>query len=147
MKHRKFPPPQIAEAVFRGRKAPYSFEVYPLNIEFNEVPAVYIISRRKLDKYGKAHHAIVSVGQTESLAAEVKNQRREKAIKEFQPNAVSVLLTENENQRLAIEEDLKSAYALRRPRKPEKVKVEAFFNLKAQKTRVNSVEKTETLKE
>ena len=113
MKHRKFPSPQIGEATFRGKKTPYNFEVYPLNIEFNEVPAVYVISRRKVDKHGRAHHAIVHVGQTESLAAEVKTQRKGKYLKQYQANVVSVLLSESEKSRAAIEADLKSACALR----------------------------------
>lgn len=112
MKHRKFPAPQIAEAVFRGRKTPYNFEVYPINVEFNEVPAVYIISKRKIDRYGRAHHAIVCLGQTVSLAAELKNHKKGKCVKQLKANAVSVLLSENEKSRLAIEADLKAAHAI-----------------------------------
>jgi hypothetical protein len=123
MKHRKFSSPQIAEAVFRGKKSPYSFEVYPLNIEFNPVPAVYIISRRKIDKYGRAHHQIVSVGQTESLAAEVKSP-------------------DDEKSRLAIEEDLKSAYALRQLRRPPEIKKPAFLKVDAPKTATKAEPRT-----
>ncbi len=112
MKHKKFPAPQIAEAVFRGRKTPYNFEVYPLNVEFNEVPAVYIISKRKIDRHGRAHHAIVCLGQTVSLAAELKNHKKGKCVRQLKANAVSVLLSENEKSRLAIETDLKAAHAI-----------------------------------
>ncbi len=112
MKHRKFPAPQIAEAVFRGRKMPYNFEVYPINVEFNEVPAVYVISKRKIDRHGRAHHAIVCLGQTERLAVELKNHKKGKCVRQLKANTVSVLISENEKSRLAIEADLKAAHVI-----------------------------------
>lgn len=110
MKHRKFPSPQqIGEAVFRGEKSLYNFEVYPLSIAFNEVPAVYVISKRKLDKNGKAHHFWVCVGETESLSDEVKKHRRAKSVKLLDANSISVILEEDEQKRRAVENDLRAA--------------------------------------
>jgi predicted transcriptional regulator len=49
--------PKISEAIFRGKKSLYSFEVFPLAAEIEETSAIYVITKRKTDKSGKAHHA------------------------------------------------------------------------------------------
>lgn len=113
MKHRKkYPAPQISEAVFRGQKSLYSFEVYPLSVQFNEVPAVYVISKRKIDRQGRAHHFLVCVGQTESLVEDIKKHKRDNAVRQLKADTVSVILESDEAKRLEVENDLKSAHAI-----------------------------------
>ena len=116
MKQRKKKSPKISEAVFRGKKAPYNFEVFPIefpaDIEFEDVPAVYIISKRKLDKNGKAHHALVCIGQTESIVNELKRHKKGKCVKKLKANVVSLLVNTEEKERLRIEDDLKAAHSI-----------------------------------
>ncbi|HEX8369001.1 MAG TPA: hypothetical protein VF604_10715 [Pyrinomonadaceae bacterium] len=109
---KKYPAPQISEAVFRGRNSLYNFEVYPMNVRFNEVPAVYIISKRKIDRYGRGHHFLVCIGQTESLVEDIKMHKRGKCVKQLQANTVSVILEDDAQKRLEVENDLKAAHAI-----------------------------------
>jgi hypothetical protein len=109
---KKYPAPQISEAVFRGRNSLYNFEVYPMNVKFNEVPAVYIISRRKIDRHGKGHHFLVCIGQTESLVEDIKKHKRGKCVKQLQADTVSVILEDDEQKRLEVENDIKAAHTI-----------------------------------
>ena len=103
----------ISSAVFRGAKNRYDFTVFPLDAVFENVPAIYIISRRVVDKSKKAHHALVYIGQTESLLDELKKHKKDKRAKKFAANSISLLQEENENRRLKIETDLKAAHSIR----------------------------------
>jgi hypothetical protein len=102
----------IGAAVFRGKKERYDFEVFPIDGEFEDVSAIYIISKRKIDKRKRAHHALVCIGQTDSLVAELKKHRKGKCVKKFAANSISLLREANEKQRLKIETDLKAAHAI-----------------------------------
>jgi hypothetical protein len=112
MKRKKEKSLRISEAVFRGQKTSYNFEVFPIDIEFQETPSVFIISRRKLDKLGKGHHKFVCIGQTESLAGEIKKHKKGKCVKQNKANVVCVLPETEEKLRLKIEEDLKTIYSI-----------------------------------
>lgn len=111
MKHRKEKSLRIGSAVIRGRKDRYEFEVFPLDVEMQPVPAVFVISRRVVDREGRGHHKFVCIGQTESLAHEIKIHKKGKCIKKFRANVVSVLPTESEKSRFSIEADLKAAHS------------------------------------
>ena len=102
----------IGAAVFRGRKERYDFQVFPLDSEFDAlVSGIYVISKRKTDRNKRAHHALVCIGQTDSVAGEIKRHAK-KCIKKHQANVISILLEASEKRRLKIEEDLKSAHSL-----------------------------------
>ena len=103
---------QIGAAVFRGRKNRYDFQVYPLDFEFENVSAIYVISRRKTDSKKRAHHAFVCIGQTDSLPGELAKHTRSKCVKRHEANVVSILTEPNEKKRLKIEEDLRAAHAI-----------------------------------
>jgi hypothetical protein len=47
MKHERKKSTKISEAIFRGKKSLYSFEVFPLTAELEETPGIYVISKRK----------------------------------------------------------------------------------------------------
>lgn len=99
-------------AIFRGKKARYDFQVFPVDGEFEDAAAIYIISRRVVDKRQRAHHKMVCIGQTNSIFSELKKHLKGKCFKQFQANAISVLREENEQKRLKIEADLKSAHTI-----------------------------------
>ena len=103
---------QIGAAVFRGRKNRYDFQVYPLDFEFENVSAIYVISRRKTDSKKRAHHAFVCIGQTDSLPGELAKHTRSKCVKRHEANVVSILTEPSEKKRLKIEEDLRAAHAI-----------------------------------
>lgn len=112
MKRKKEKSLRITEAVFRGSKTTYNFEVFPMEIEFQPDSAVFIISRRKTDKLGKGHHKFICIGQTESLVKEIKKHKKGRCVKQQKANVVCVLLESDEKARLKIEEDLKASYTI-----------------------------------
>lgn len=112
MKRKKEKSLRISEAVFRGSKTTYNFEVFPIDIEFQEVPSVFIISRRKTDKSGKGHHKMICIGQTESIIKELKKHKKGKCLKQNKANVICLLTEQDEKNRLKIEEDLRSAHTI-----------------------------------
>jgi len=112
MKRKKEKSLRITEAVFRGTKTTYNFEVFPLEIEFPETSSIFIISRRKIDRNGKGHHKFSCIGQTDSLTKELKKHKKSKCIKQNKANVVCVLFEADEKARLRIEADLKATYSI-----------------------------------
>ena len=108
-KRRKLKP--ISSAVFRGQKARYDFKVFPLDGVFEDVSAIYVISRRKIDRQKKGHHALVCIGQTDSVLGEIKRHKI-KCIKKHNANVISILPEADVKKRIKIEEDLRSAHAI-----------------------------------
>lgn len=102
----------ISSAIFRGRKDRYDFQVYPLDAIFEDVPAIYVISKRKIDRRKRAHHALVCIGQTDSILGEIKKHKKGKCVKKHEANVISLLPETNETRRLKIETDLKAAHAI-----------------------------------
>ena len=111
MKHERKKSPKISEAIFRGKKSLYSFEVFPLTAELEETSGIYVISKRKTDKSGKSHHAFVCIGQTDSITGEIKKHQKGKCVKQHAANVVCLLKESNEKNREKIEADLKAAHA------------------------------------
>lgn len=100
----------IGEAVFRGQKITYNFEIFPIDFEFPETSAVFIISKRKIDKNGKGHHKFSCIGQTDSINKELKKHKKSKCLKQHKPNVICLLPEADENLRAKIENDLKTIY-------------------------------------
>ena len=102
----------LGAAIFRGKKERYDFQVFPIEGEFEDAAAIFIISRRVVDKNRRAHHRMVCIGQTISVLSELKKHRKGKCFKQHEANAISVLREENEQKRLKIEADLRSAHTI-----------------------------------
>ena len=111
MKQVKKKSPKISEAIFRGKKTLYNFEVIPLNEEFEDDSAIFVISKRITDRKGKGHHAFVCIGQTDSILSEIKKHKKAKCVKQHAANVVCLLREQSEESRLKVVEDLKSAHA------------------------------------
>lgn len=111
MKHVRKKSPKISEAIFRGKKSLYNFEVIPLTAELEDAPGIYVISKRKTDKRGKGHHAFICIGQTDSIVSEIKKHKKGKCVKQHEANVVCLLKEANEPARQKIEADLKAAHA------------------------------------
>ncbi|MDQ3322052.1 MAG: hypothetical protein M3525_06435 [Acidobacteriota bacterium] len=102
----------IGAAVFRGRKKRYDFQVYPLDFAFENVSAIYVISKRKTDSKKRGHHALVCIGQTDSVVNELRKHASGKCVKKHEANVISILPEQSEKKRLKIEEDLKAAHTI-----------------------------------
>jgi hypothetical protein len=103
--------PKISEAIFRGKKSLYSFEVFPLSAELEESPGIYVISKRITDKRGKGHHAFVCIGQTDSILSEIKKHQKGKCVKQNAANVICLLKEADAKNREKIEADLKAAHS------------------------------------
>jgi hypothetical protein len=112
MKAKKKKSQIISEAVFRGKKNLYNFEVFPLTAEFEDVAAIYVISKRINDKKGKGHHKFVCIGQTESVLGDIKKHTKGKCIKQNKANVVCILAEQDEKSRQRIEADLRESHAI-----------------------------------
>lgn len=108
-KSRKRRSAKISDAVFRGKKGDHTFEVYPFGGEVPDEAAVFILSRRKLLRSGHVSHAVSCIGETLSVAAELKKHRRSKCVKTNESNVICVLREENEKNRNLKLIDLTSA--------------------------------------
>ncbi len=102
----------ISSAVFRGKKNCYDFEVFALDEPFETIPAVYIISKRITDRRKKGHHTLVCIGETNSVAEEIKKHRKSKCLRKNAANVISILKEEDAQKRLNIETDLKAAHSI-----------------------------------
>ncbi|MDQ3635874.1 MAG: hypothetical protein M3405_15420 [Acidobacteriota bacterium] len=102
----------VGSAVFRGKRMSYEFDVYNLKEKFEDFPAVFVISKRKLDKNGKGHHKIICIGQTETLGKEIVKHNRLSCIKKNKATVISILKDDSERNRLLIEENLKTSYGI-----------------------------------
>jgi hypothetical protein len=72
-------------------------------------PAIFIISRRVLDRHGKGHHAAVCIGETESIVKELKTHKRAKCTKQHGANVVCVLREQDVDARADAVEDITAA--------------------------------------
>jgi hypothetical protein len=104
-------PRKISEAVFRGKQSQYRFDVFPMAGEFPEAAAVFIITRRMVDRNRFAHHASVCIGETESVRSELKKHKRAKCVKYGSANTVCILRESEHDVRGAIIEDLTEAHS------------------------------------
>ena len=112
MKQKKKKSQKLSEAVFRGKKSLYNFEVFPLGAEFEDVSAVFVISKRVSDKRGKGHHKFVCIGQTESVLGDIKKHAKGKCIKQNKANVICILAEKDEKNRLRIEADLRESHSI-----------------------------------
>jgi len=102
-------PRKISDAVFRGKKSAYNFQVFPLTADIADTPAVFIISRRRTDKHGHGHQSAVCIGETNSILSELKKHKRAKCVKNNEPNVICVLEESNSAARAGVLEDLTAA--------------------------------------
>jgi|tagenome__1003787_1003787.scaffolds.fasta_scaffold20639394_2 hypothetical protein len=102
---------KLSTAVFRGARSEYSFDVYPITTSITDNPAIYIFSRRTIDKLGRAHHAVSCVGETGSIVSEIKKHKRARCLKVSEANVICVLKEADSGTRSGVLEDISTARA------------------------------------
>jgi hypothetical protein len=126
---------RIGEAIFRGRRSQYIFEVFPLTAEINDTPAIFVISRRVTDKFRKGHHATVCLGETASIAGEIKKHKRAKCVKQNAANVVCILKENNEAKRSSVVDDLKAARMFNCVRNADQPNTKIRLNVSTRRSR------------
>ena len=91
-----------------GRK--YDFEVYEINLSWDIVPAVYIVTRRSNNSKGGYKHTAIYIGQTDNLQERFENHHKQDCFDRYNANCLCIYEVSVENTRLAIEDDLLSAH-------------------------------------
>ena len=85
----------------------YRFDIYDRETVFNEIPAVYLLSKRteNQDKRG-FNHTYIYFGQTENLYNRMMTHHKKECFDKYGANCISVLAVDDEKVRLEIEYDL-----------------------------------------
>jgi hypothetical protein len=102
---------KIADATFSGKSGSYEFEVYPLNTTFNTVGAVYVFTKRTVDASGRGTHALIYIGQADSLADRIPKHDKWPCVMQNGANCICVHRDDNEQSRLGKETDLRAAFS------------------------------------
>src|SRR5437764_12660430 len=100
---------KLSTAVFRGSRSEYNFDVFPISTAITDHPVVFIFSRRKVDKRGRAHHAVSCVGETNSIVSEIKKHKRARCVKGNEANVVCILKEGDRKLRSAVLDDITTA--------------------------------------
>jgi hypothetical protein len=103
---------KIADATFKGKNGSYSFEVYPSNISFNAVGAVYIFTKRTVAD-SKGTHLFLYIGQTDSLKDRIPNHEKWPCVNRNGVNCICVHRDDSEKSRLDKESDLRAGNSTR----------------------------------
>ena len=88
----------------------YAFAAYSRDTRFKPIAAVYVITKREAKAEGRPSHIRLYVGQTDNLQGEPFNLHQEHCFDRKHANCVCVLAENDQDQRLAIEADLRRAY-------------------------------------
>lgn len=99
---------KIADATFKGKTGSYSFEVYPADISFNAVGAVYVFTKRTVGSDGKGTHNFLYIGETESLKDRIPTHEKWSCATRNGANCICVHRDDNETSRLNKETDLRA---------------------------------------
>ena len=122
---------KLSSAVFRGIKTEYSFDVYPISTAIRDIPAVFIFSRRLIDKSGKGHHVVSCLGETQSMQTEVKKHKRAKCVKSNEANVVCLLKETARSARIEVIDDIASTRSFSCIRGMFKTTIKSKSNAKA----------------
>jgi len=100
---------KLSTAVFRGTKTEFSFDVYPISPDITDYAAVFIFSRRTVDKFGRWHHVVSCLGETASIVSEIKKHRRSKCVKSNHANVVCLIKEPDRSVRKSALDDIVAA--------------------------------------
>lgn len=84
----------------------YSFNVWPMDQQFNAVGAVYAITKRHADSKGGHSHTVIYVGETSDLSTRFENHHKADCFNQHESNCICTHQDDDEESRLAKENDL-----------------------------------------
>lgn len=84
----------------------YIFNVWPMDQAFNNVGAVYAVTRRYKNAEGEYVHAVIYVGETGDLSTRFDNHHKADCFVEHNANCICTHQESDEDSRLAKEDDL-----------------------------------------
>ncbi len=94
-----------------GAETSYQFTAYSRDSEFNDVGAVYFITKRAVNSTRDGHsHSSIYVGETGNLSDRLANHHQTACFDQLGANCVCVHAESDDKKRLAIEVDLLENY-------------------------------------
>jgi len=84
----------------------YDFNVYKWDTDFEDIGAVYYISKRTEKPDGYGTHTKIYIGQTGDMLERFGDHHKSECFENHDVNAISIHQEANESTRLTIEEDL-----------------------------------------
>ncbi len=101
---------KYGDITFRGQTGRgYEFEAYPWNTTFNEVGAVYVITKRSAKPEGGGTHTRIYIGQTSDLSERFDNHHKISCFERHDANCICVHVDNKKGSRLTEEADLIAA--------------------------------------
>ena len=98
---------KLADYTVTGKSGEkYTFGVYRKESSWNEVAAVYLVTKRTIKPDGGGSHAHIYVGQTDNLQQRFSSHHKEECFKSHGANCICVLQISSEQSRLAVEADI-----------------------------------------
>ena len=97
------------DITFTGKSGgKYRFQAWSLDTRFKPMAAVFIVTKRAQDNstYRRASHDSIYIGQTGNLADPFGTESQFDCFRKHGANCICICLFENEEQRIAVEEDL-----------------------------------------
>jgi len=101
---------KLADYTVKGKSGQeYKFEVYPKDSSWNEIPAVYLVTKRTIKPDGGGSHTHIYVGQTDNLKTRHASHHKEECFAKHGANCICVFQVSSEQARVAIESDIVAA--------------------------------------
>ncbi len=102
---------KLGSVNFTGKSGSvYTFAAYPAGTTFNDVGAVYFVTKRSPDGQGGYSHKRIYVGQTIDLSTRFDSHHRQDCFEREGANCICVYVESDEEKQLLIEKDLRVAY-------------------------------------
>ncbi|KPJ52278.1 hypothetical protein AMJ39_08235 [candidate division TA06 bacterium DG_24] len=103
---------KIGTVTFTGQSGTkYEFAAYPWGTAFkDDYAAVYFVTERYKEAKGGFSHRHIYVGETEELGIRFENHHKAECFEEESANCICVYGEDDEDERLAIEQDLLAKY-------------------------------------
>ena len=89
----------------------YSLDAYPMNQSFKAVGGIYVITRRFQKSDGSYAHEFIYIGETGDLSTRFDDHHKVDCFAEHNATCICTLVKNDEDERLAIEDDLIKRHA------------------------------------
>lgn len=104
---------QLGSLHIRGSSGrTYQFLAFALDAVFDRVGGVYFVTRRNAAGKGRVAHSRIYCGETSDLSSRVFSDAQAASFKSYGANCICVHLSDDAQDRRAVEQDIHSKYKL-----------------------------------
>jgi hypothetical protein len=103
----------IGSVTFQGTSgSTYEFIAYPWKADFEDVSAVYFITKVVVEQDGKFYYTPIYIGKTQNLCNHFDYHAKAECIARYEGNCVCILPIEDSQHRSQIATQIKANYSL-----------------------------------